>query len=374
MTARVTARVTIREAPYNAETAPAALAPAITPAEAHYVRSNFDVPSIAPAAYALALDGAVTSSRRVTLAELATLPWHEHVVTVECAGNDRLGLRPLPAGEPWASGAVATARWGGVRLADVLALVDVHPEAIEVVATGADAGPRDDAAPADHDGDARDGAPGAGPSRRAVRFARSLPLDVARHPDTLLALHMNGAPLQPAHGAPVRLVVPGWYGMANVKWLQALTLVTAPFTGYFQQRRYVYDTADGVTPVTRMRVKSLITSPAAGEVVAPGPLTVQGWAWSGNGPITRVEVNVDGGDAWHDATLGPPDGAHAWTPFTCVLGPAQAGRLVLASRASDASGAVQPAQVTWNRLGYGNNAVRPVVVEVRASPEARAPG
>lgn len=366
----MTSRVAIREAPYNAETAPPALAPAITPEDAHYVRSNFDVPSIAPAGYALTLDGAVTASRRVTLAELATLPWHEHVVTMECAGNDRLGLRPLPAGEPWASGAVATARWGGVRLADVLALAGVRPEAIEVVATGADAGPRDDAIPSDHDGHGRDD-PARGP---AVRFARSLPLDVARHPDTLLALHMNGAPLRPAHGAPVRLVVPGWYGMANVKWLQALTLVTAPFTGYFQQRRYVYDTAEGVTPVTRMRVKSLITSPTAGDVVPPGPLIVQGWAWSGNGPVTRVEVNVGGGDAWHDAMLGPPAGAHAWTPFTCVIDPAHAGRLVLASRATDASGAVQPAQVPWNRLGYGNNAVRPVVVEVRASPAVRAPG
>jgi DMSO/TMAO reductase YedYZ molybdopterin-dependent catalytic subunit len=264
---------------------------------------------------------------------------------MECAGNDRLGMRPIPAGEPWASGAVATAVWGGVRLADVLALAGAQDAADEVVITGADEGTREDA-----------------PSTQPVAFARALPVEVAMHPDTMLALTMNGEPLSVAHGAPLRLIVPGWYGMANVKWVVGVSLRRAGFAGYFQQQRYVYDEAGAIRPVTRMRVKSLITTPADGAGLTVGPVTVRGWAWSGRGAITRVELAVGGGEDWQEATLGVPEGPHAWTPWhaTCVV--ASPGRVVLRSRASDASGATQPDVAPWNRLGYGNNAVRPIVL------------
>jgi DMSO/TMAO reductase YedYZ molybdopterin-dependent catalytic subunit len=355
MTGGTPSRRPISTAPYNAESDPSALVEPLTAVGAHYVRSNFTVPTLPASAYRLVVDGAVHAPCTLDLATLRALPWVERTVTMECAGNDRLGLQPLPAGEPWGSGAVGTARWGGVRLRDVLARAGGLDDATEVVFTAADAGAR-------HDAD--------GP----VPFARSLPRDVAEHPDTLLALTMQGAPLAPEHGAPVRLVVPGWYGMANVKWLVGITAVREPFTGYFQRQRYVYDTPDDVAPVMRMRVKASITSPRDGSVVPAGPLTVRGWAWSGDGAITRVEVAVGGGDAWQPAVLGAAADVHAWTPWHCTVPAPDAGRLVLRARAHDASGAVQPDMAPWNRLGYGNNAVRPVVVAVHASPGTSAAG
>lgn len=344
----------IKTAPYNAETAPGALRDAVTPTASHYVRSNFDLPELERGSYRLAVDGAVHQAQQLDLAALSRLPAVQSRVTMECAGNDRLGMRPMPAGEPWASGAVGTATWGGVRLADVLTLAAPRGEAAEVIVTGADRGVRDDAR-----------------TPEPLPFARGLPLEVAMHPDTILALTMNGEPLSVAHGAPVRLIVPGWYGMANVKWVVGLSLSSERFVGYFQQERYVYDEPDGVRPVTRMRVKSLITAPAEGSVVRAGEVTVHGWAWSGEDRIARVELAVGGGDEWQEATLGTPDGPYAWTPWqlTCSVSP---GRLVLRSRATDATGATQPDVISWNRLGYGNNAVRPLVVHVTGSPPGTA--
>lgn len=345
----------IKTDPYNAETSFDQFSAAVTPTAAHYVRSNFDLPVLDRDGYRLAIGGDVQHEQQLDLQALSQLPAFDTRVTMECAGNDRLGMRPIPAGEPWASGAVATATWGGVRLADVLALAQPRATAREVIVTGADHGPRDDAV-----------------TVGAVSFARGVALDVAMHPDTLLALTMNGEPLAVAHGAPVRLIVPGWYGMANVKWVVGLTLSRERFAGYFQQQRYVYDDGATIRPVTRMRVKSMITSPVEGDTVPVGTITVRGWAWSGDGDVSRVELAVGGGDEWQDATLGIPDGPHAWTPWqaTCVV--EHPGRLVLRSRATDRSGATQPDVSPWNRLGYGNNAVRPVVVQVSASP-SRAP-
>jgi DMSO/TMAO reductase YedYZ molybdopterin-dependent catalytic subunit len=325
-------RPVVKHDPFNAEASRSALSAAITPTASHYVRSNFATPDADTVAYRLALQGLDGASHSCTLDMLRALPQHDMVVTMECAGNDRLGLRPLPHGEPWGSGAVSTSQWRGVRLRDVL--------------EGADHGPRDDAE-----------------SAAPVVFARSVPLAVALHDDTLLALEMNGAPLTPSHGAPVRLVVPGWYGMANVKWVTSLSLRTKPFDGYFQTKRYVYDTGDHIVPVTRARVKSMITSPAEGQARRADITHITGWAWSGVGRITRVEVATAGGDDWQDATLGAPQSAYAWTPWSLPWSP-PLGRSVLRSRATDETGAVQPDVPEWNRLGYGNNAVRPIVVDV----------
>jgi DMSO/TMAO reductase YedYZ molybdopterin-dependent catalytic subunit len=330
----------VREYPLCAETPVPLLQHALTPPASVYVRSNFDTP-LAHAEWTVRVSGAVHTPVTLSLADLVALPQKSVLATMECAGNWRLGMDPIPTGEPWKYGAVSTTRWSGVSLAAVLAQAGVHEEALEVVAVGADAGPRDDA-----HGD--------------VRFERALPLAVALHPDTLIATHMDGAPLTPDHGAPLRLMVPNWYGMANVKWLCALELRTTPFTGYFQTQRYVYD-VDGVqTPVSRALVKSMIVSPAP-ESVTARDTTLRGWAWSGFGAITRVEVAV--GDTWHDATLGVAASPYAWTPFELpVVLPA--GDVVLRSRATDASGAVQPERIVWNSLGYGNNAVRAVVLRV----------
>lgn len=338
----------VKRDPLNAETSPLAWSEPVTRIAHHYVRSNFTVPDIAPSDYALTVEGAVAKPLSLTLEALRGMAQHDLVVTMECAGNDRLGLRPLPAGEPWQSGAVSTARWRGVRLRDVLAQAGLANDVVEIVAEGADRGPRDDAA-----------------TRDDVVFARGLPRDVALHEDTLLALEMNGEPLPQLHGAPVRLVVPGWYGMANVKWVTRLHASTHEYTGYFQRARYVYDEDTGITPVTRARVKSMITTPIEGDVITTGPVVVRGWAWSGDGAITRVQVAADGADAWQDAELESAEGPYAWTPWSCAVGTVAPGRVVLRSRATDATGATQPDNPAWNRLGYGNNAVRAVVVEVK---------
>lgn len=319
---------------------------AVTPAPSAYVRTNFGVPTL-PADHTIVVDGAVERTLTLSVEALRARPQHTVRATMECAGNDRLDMRPLPVGEPWQHGAVSTLEWSGVSLASLLREAGVQADALEVLVTGADAGPREDAV-----GDE---------AVHGVRFARALPLADALRPETLLALAMNGAPLTPDHGAPVRLAVPGWYGMASVKWVTRITVRTAPFTGYFQQQRYVYDDGTSVTPVQRMRVKSVITAPVEGAVTAR-TVTVTGWAWSGDGAITRVEVGLDGGNDWREATLGTPVSAEAWTPWSCTLALPRVGRFVLRSRATDASGATQPDQIVWNRLGYGNNAVRQVVI------------
>ncbi|MEQ1692740.1 MAG: sulfite oxidase, partial [Gemmatimonas sp.] len=333
----------VRVEPYNAESPARALAPAITPAVNAYVRTNFGVPVLSNQ-HAIQVDGAVEHPVTLSIDALRGMPRHSVTATMECAGNDRLGMRPLPVGEPWRYGALSTVTWTGVSLVDVLGLAGVQSDAVEVLLTAADAGPREDA-------------------EDVVRFARSLPLREALHRDTLLALDMNGAPLTPDHGAPVRLAVPGWYGMASVKWVTRIEVLRVPFTGYFQRQRYVYDEPGGITPVDRMRVKSIVTSPVEGARVGR-TVVVTGWAWSGDGAIVAVDVCVDGGTAWQSATVGAPASAHAWTPWHTELELSRAGRIVLQSRASDASGATQPDAIVWNRLGYGNNAIRHVVVEV----------
>ena len=332
---------TIRHAPFNAETPEHALRHGETPSENVYVRSNFDVPQLG-LSHRIETSGHVDSPFAVSAHELATLPQQTISVTMECAGNSRLTMIPLPAGEPWKHGAVSTMTWTGVPLRALLERAGVRAGATDVLFAGADSGPRDDAT-------------------GAVRFERSLPFQDAMYPGTLLALAMNGAPLTAAHGAPVRLVVPGWFGMANVKWLSRIEVSTVAFTGYFQRQRYVYDEAMGITPVTRMRVKSMITSPTDGARCTQSVMA-EGWAWSGEGAITHVEVAVDGGDRWISAELGIPASEYAWTPWRCALTLPRGMRCALRSRATDAAGNVQPAQIAWNRLGYGNNAVRAIVV------------
>jgi DMSO/TMAO reductase YedYZ molybdopterin-dependent catalytic subunit len=273
---------------------------------------------------------------------LKKMPQHTVHATMECAGNDRLGMIPLPAGEPWEHGAVSTLSWTGVPLAAVLKMAGVKEDAVEVLFTAADAGPREDA-------------------EGEVRFARALPIKVALHEDVLLALAMNGEPLTPDHGFPVRLAVPGWYGMASVKWVTKIEVITTPFDGYFHRERYVYDDSSGITPVTHTLVKSMITEPANRAQTAR-KIKISGWAWSGNGAITKVELAIEGGEEWYPATVGTPDSLYAWTPWSIEITLPHSGRFVLRSRATDASRATQPEQIVWNRLGYGNNAIRHVVI------------
>ncbi len=290
----------------------------------------------------------------LTIGDLEGMGSTTRRVTLECAGNGRLGMRPLPTGEPWQQRAVGTAEWTGLPLSELVRRVGLQAHAVELVFEGADHGPR---------------------AGQETPFRRSLPVDQAVLDVALLAWDMNGERLPEDHGAPLRLVVPGWYGMASVKWLHRIEAVTKPFEGPFQMTSYVYETIDGERePVRWMRPKSLLVAPDPEVILEPGsPVEVWGWAWSGGSPIAAVDITVDD-EPWLPATVEPADGSGAWQRWSFPWVPRRPGRHVLASRATDAVGRSQPDEATWNRLGYGNNAVVRTVVSVGRGPGGPATG
>ena len=340
--------VPVEATPFNAETPMPALAEVLTPSDLFYVRNHFDLPQIDEAGWRLTVDGEVDRPLELSMEDLRSLAARTVAVTMECAGNGRTRMSPVPSGTPWAFGAVGSARFSGIPLYLVLDRAGVRPGAIEVAFEGADRGEVE---------------PG-----RVESFARSLSLSAARHPEVLLAWGMNGQPLAPEHGFPLRLVVPRWYGMASVKWLVGLRVLSEPFGGYFQRRRYVYSGEEGTpeaAPVTLMRVRAVIGRPVDGAELAPGPTEVAGTAWSGVAPIRRVEVSVDAGRSWTEAQLGSPlspYAALAWRFLWVSSGP---GEHTVMARATDGAGNMQPLQPVWNVYGYGNNVVHSVRVTVR---------
>jgi DMSO/TMAO reductase YedYZ molybdopterin-dependent catalytic subunit len=345
--------VMINPAPYNAEAPPAALVGDITPTELHYVRSNFAVPEHDGT---LEIGGAVGRPATLTLDDLRAMPAHDHTVTLECAGNGRLDMKPLPTGEPWGDFAVSTARWTGALLHEVLARVDPMAAGIELLAQGADHGPYHLSAilPETDQDD--------------LTFARALPLAQAIDPASgiLVAYEMNGQPLPDDHGAPFRLIVPHWYAVASVKWLKRLDVLTEPHTGEFQTGHYMYQWPDRpAEPVTLMRVRARITDPVPGMTIGLGAYTVQGKAWSGTGPITRVDVSLTGEGDWQPAELEPPRSGYDWQDWSFTWDTPHVGRHTLRARATDAAGNVQPDVPPWNRLGYGNNAIEVIYVDRR---------
>jgi sulfane dehydrogenase subunit SoxC len=272
-------------------------------------------------------------------------------VTLECAGNGRALLSPRPLSQPWLTEAVGTAEWTGTPLAPLLEEAGVLDGAVEVVFTGLDRGIQGDV---EH------------------VYERSLPVEDALREEVLLAYAINGAPLPPQHGFPLRLIVPGWYGMTHVKWLASIMVVDEPFHGWQQEFAYrVRDNEeDQGRPLTRMLPRSLMVPPGIPDFftrtrfVAAGPCVLEGRAWSGWGPIERVEVSVDGGRSWTDASLGEPVSDFAWRGWTSAWA-AEHGQHELCCRATDAAGNTQPASAEWNVDGYANNAVQRLLVEVR---------
>ncbi|GAA3870137.1 hypothetical protein GCM10022381_11710 [Leifsonia kafniensis] len=347
------ALVMINPAPYNAEAPPAALIDDITPTELHYVRSNFAVPTHDGT---VEVGGAVAHPTVLTLDDLRAMPAHEYTVTLECAGNGRLGMRPLPTGEPWGDFAVSTARWTGVLLHEVLAKVGPSAQGVEVLAQGADHGPYHLQAilPETDQND--------------LTFIRSLPLKHAVDPAAgiLIAYEMNGKPLERDHGAPFRLIVPHWYAVASVKWLKRIEVLSEPYAGEFQTGHYMYQWPDRPhEAVTLMRARARITDPAPGSTIGLGSYTVRGKAWSGTGPITRVDVSLTGEGDWQPAQLEPARSDYHWQDWTFTWHTNNVGRHTLRARATDAAGNVQPDVPAWNRLGYGNNAIEVIYVDRR---------
>jgi DMSO/TMAO reductase YedYZ molybdopterin-dependent catalytic subunit len=335
--------------PLNAETPSAAQVGIITPTTRFYVRNHFDVPRVVDGSWTLTVGGLVRRRRTLSLADLRRLPSRSMVVTLECAGNGRSLIEPPVEGVPWHLGAVSTAEWTGVPLVEVLDTAGVEGAVREISFRGLDV----------------ELAGGATRGKSApLRFERSLSLEQAQNADVLLAYAMNGEPLPADHGFPLRLVVPGWYAMASVKWLAEIEATDRPFTGYFQTDRYVIDPAgDGTSsaPVTQVRVRALITEPDAGDVVRQGELMVRGYAWSGHGAVARVDV--DAGHGWQTARLLDDPLPHAWRRWELTTR-VDVGRLALRARATDSSNHTQPDRPPWNRLGYANNAIQVVPVAV----------
>jgi sulfane dehydrogenase subunit SoxC len=322
-----------------------------TPVGLHYLLIHYDIPAVDADGWRLVVDGHVERPLTLTLADLATRPQVTAPVTLECAGNGRALLSPRAISQPWLLEAVGTGTWTGVPLAAVLAEAGVRPGALEVVATGLDEGVE-------------------GGERQ--HYQRSLPLAEAQQPEVLLAHRLNRAPLPPQHGFPVRLLVPGWYGMASVKWLTRLEVVDEPFAGY--QNAVAYrsrqDPEDPGIPLGRIAVRALMVPPGVPDFatrrrfVPAAGWELMGRAWSGRGPVTRVEVSDDAGAHWQAAEVAAPPAPYAWQAWRFAWRPAGPGDYVLCCRATDASGAVQPLEPAWNLGGYAGNAVQRVDVTV----------
>jgi DMSO/TMAO reductase YedYZ molybdopterin-dependent catalytic subunit len=335
--------------PLNCETPPSALGGAVTPTARHYRRSHFPIPVLDTTTWRLAVTGLVDQPLSLSLHELTRLPAESMVVTLECAGNGRGFVRPPTPGVQWGVGAVSAAEWTGPRLSDVLGRAGIGPGAREVIFAGADRGTVDG-------------------SRPPVRFERSLAVADALESGALLAYAMNGRPLPARHGYPVRLVVPGWYAVASVKWLTDIRVVDQPFAGLFQATHYVYERSRGgaiaAEPVRLQRVRALITRPGSEQELPSGGLVVRGVAWSGAAPIERVEVSVAGGP-WQKARLAGLAAAHGWQQWEYLATSLGPGEVSLRARAADLAGQVQLDEPEWNRRGYGANVIHEIRVLLR---------
>jgi DMSO/TMAO reductase YedYZ molybdopterin-dependent catalytic subunit len=321
----------------------------VTPVGLHYLLIHFDIPAVDAGSWRLHVGGNVQRELELTLDDIRSRPARTIPVTLECAGNGRARLEPRPMTQPWLNEAIGTASWTGTPLSGVLEEAGVRPDTVEIVFTGADHGIE---------------------GGEELDYARSLALTEAMRPEVLLAYEMNGQALEPQHGFPLRLLVPGWYGMTSVKWLSKIEAVTQPFRGFHQAVAYHYQQSeeDPGEPVTRIRPRALMIPPGFPDFpdrrryVYGGPVTIEGRAWSGTAPIVRVEVGVD--DAWEDAKLDEPVGEWAWRAWSFDW-EAAPGEHVLACRATDADGNTQPVEQPWNHQGMGNNLVQQVPVTVR---------
>ena len=338
-----------RAHPLNCETPlPELVGGVVMPTARFYVRNNFPIPNLDAAGYRLRVAGLVDRPLTLSLRELHNMRSQSEVVTLECAGNGRTQFDPPVPGERWQFGAVSTAEWSGVPLTDILDRAGLRSGAREVRFRGADGGEVDN-------------------RRGTICFERSLTVDEARNADAILAYTMNGEPLPIQHGFPLRLVVPGWYGVASVKWLTEIEVTDTPFEGHYQTEKYVYYWKRGgretTEPVTLQRVRALITEPAPGQEAAPGELVVRGLAWSGAAPIAKVEVSVNGGD-WHEARLVGERKRHSWQWWELIARFDRPGEVHLRARATDLAGRTQPDRAEWNKLGYGNNGIHEVSARI----------
>jgi DMSO/TMAO reductase YedYZ molybdopterin-dependent catalytic subunit len=327
----------------------------VTPTDQFYVRDHFPIPKFDAQSWRLKIEGTVRKPLELTYDELLKMPSEAKPVTFECAGNGRVFLTPKVEGAQWQMGAVGNAEWSGIPLAALLDRAGVESNAVDVVFEGADSGDL------------------AKPSRPAkpFHFARSVPIALAREGDILLAYKMNGQPLPEAHGFPLRAIVPGWYGMASVKWLTRIVVTDQPYQGFFQTVDYAYwqhrNGSPVRVPVSLMQVKAEIARPTFAEVIPKNTAyRVFGAAWAGNSAISKVEISTDGGQHYETAKLLGERVKYCWQlwefPWTT---PAAAGTRTLLAKATAENGETQPLERDKDRENYMINHVIPIEVQIR---------
>lgn len=337
----------------------------LTPIERFFVRSHHYEPKVEMASWRLELGGQVSKPLTLTMDELRRMPKVELVSVLECAGNGRAFYTPSVPGLQWKYGGVGNAKWGGVRLGDILKRAGIKPNATEILFDGADV-----------------------PIGTMPEFQRTIPAKKALDPNTLLAFEMNGQPLPQQHGFPLRLIVPGWAGDSWVKWVTRIEVLDHEFEGFFMKTAYRHpgkpvkpgeavDPAQ-MRPVTSLRVKSVIGAPLAGRDVAAGkPLRVSGAAWAGdNGPVSSVEVSLDAGRSWKPAQLGADRSPFGWRLWSYEFTPQSTQFYTIMARARTAAGDVQPFVEEWNPSGYQWNVIQSAgvnAVDVPSNPVARSP-
>lgn len=327
----------------------------VTPLGMHYLLIHFDIPAVDAATWTLSVGGLVERPLKLTLDDVKARPAKTIVVTLECAGNGRARLSPRPASQPWLGEAVGNAEWTGTSLWGMVEEAGVRAEATDVVFTGLDRGVQKEI---------------------EQQYERSLSIGEAMRDEVLLAYAINGQPLPPQHGFPLRLIVPGWYGMTSVKWLRSITLTGEGFDGYQQARAYHFRTLSDERgePVTRILPRALMVPPGIPDYmtrtrfVEAGRHVIEGRAWSGRGAVTQVEFSTDGGTTWSIAQLDDATTQFGWRHWT-VEWNAEPGEHELSARATDDAGNVQPLEQRWNLEGVQNNAVQRV--RVVAGPSSR---
>lgn len=321
----------------------------ITPTGMHYLLVHFDIPEVNAKEWRLKMGGLVSRPLSLTLDEIKERPATTIAVTMECAGNGRALLTPRSISQPWLLEAIGTAEWTGTTLRGVLEEAGISNKAVEILFTGLDQGVQGD---------------------EVQYYQRSLIITEATREEVLLAYHMNGEPLQPQHGYPLRLIVPGWYGMTSVKWLDRMEVIGKPFQGY-QMTSYRYSDAedDPGQPVSLIKVRALMIPPGIPDfvtrtrLVEKGPVTLTGRAWAGRLSVSSVKVSVDGGSTWADAQLGEEVSPYAWRAWSFKW-EARPNRYTLCVRATDTEDNIQPVAQPWNFHGLGNNMVQRVDVVV----------
>lgn len=321
----------------------------ITPTKSFYVRTHFPIPKIDRNEWQLRIEGEVENSFELGYDELIKLDSQKMPVTLECAGNNRNFLEPKVKGVQWGLGAVGNAEWTGVPLSILLDRAKVKASAREIILEGADGGTLED--------------PKAPPD--GLNYARSIPLTKARE-DVLLAYKMNDVDLAPQHGFPVRAIVPGWYAMASIKWLQRVTVTDRAFNGYYQTLDYAFWKTNELVPLSEMQLKAEIARPIDGEVVAANSnILVRGAAWTGVSEIAKVDLSTDGGSTWNESQLLGESKPNAWRLWEFHWRTPSAGKATLIARATDSNGRAQPIDRDWDRGTYMINHLLPIEVNVR---------